>query len=64
MTQEEKATHSAQFILEEIHEQGEKGIEKLSNFLGYPPGVIASAFDEIFKTRKMAERKKNRNFSS
>ena len=43
------ARYSAQYILEEIRESGEQGINTLANATGYSEGVIAAALDNIFK---------------
>lgn len=55
MSEDEKdqAIYSARYILDEYFEEAEKGdgIFALSNAIGYPPGVIHSALEEIFGTK-------------
>ncbi len=53
MTEDEKdeAIRSARYILEEFFEDGRNRIRKASKYLGYPEGVIHSAFENIFGER-------------
>ena len=55
MSEDEKdqAIYSARYILEEYFEEAEKGngIYTLSNAIGYPPGVVHSALENIFGTK-------------
>jgi hypothetical protein len=55
VTPDEQATYSARYILEEIRENGDKGIESLAEFLGYPEGVIAEALNNIFYSGHLAK---------
>lgn len=51
--EKEQAIYSARYILEEYFEaaQNGNGVFALSNAIGYPPGVIHSALENIFSTK-------------
>ena len=44
-----QSQHSARYILTELFESGERGIELLADLTGNPEGVISAAFKNIFK---------------